>query len=216
MRITLTKEGLLDPQKLQAWTYAQAARIRAGTAVGMKESGAVVAQKVQTHVSTALKVKRRGFLKSFGSKVYVTPGRMPVLYIGSRIPFAGMHEFGGTIRGPLLIPLLETRMGYVAFKKVVDTIIRTGAGFFKRMDDGRVILFAEYQPSYGRPLARFRRAERARREGPVRKGEDIPIAVLVPQVRLQQRLRVRDTVKSNLRYIAESIERGIAAAPARA
>lgn len=211
MRLSLVKEGLLDPRKLDAWRRETWERVRAGTVAGMKEGGAEIVPKLRADMERALKLRKRGFSKVMTSKVYDRiKDRLPSMDLGAGKPgWLGIHATGGTIKGPLLIPLLETRMGYQAFKKVVDTIVRNGAGFFKKMDDGRVILFAEYQSEYGRPLAKFRKAERARRDGPVKKGEAIPIAVLIPNVTLTKRLRTYEIVKANLPVIARAIERNI-------
>lgn len=210
MKVSLVTEGLFKPSELSAWTRERQEQINRGVADGFKEGGEAIVPELRADLERGLKVKKRGLAKSVRAKVYSNvQGRMPVLYLGSVVPWLGIHERGGVVQGPLLIPLLDTRIGYQKFKQIVAMIVRTGAGFFKRMDDGRVILFAEYQPDYGRPLARFRRAERARRQGPVRRGEDIPIAVLVSQVTLRKRLHFEQITKARLGVIVEAIERSI-------
>jgi hypothetical protein len=211
MKFSLVAEGLFQPGELEAWGRERHEQIERGVERGMKEGGDEIAPLLRRNLEQALKIKRHVLPKSVRAKVYpgVGAGRLPVLYLGSAVPWLGIHEHGGTVQGPLLIPLLETRIGYQKFKQVVATIVRTGAGFFKQMGDGRVILFAEYQPEYGKPLARFRRAERGRRQAPVRRGEDIPIAVLVPRVTLRKRLQFSEIVQSKLGVIADAIERNI-------
>jgi hypothetical protein len=211
MKISLVKEGLFNPGELAAWRKESYERIHRGVEAGMKEAGAAIVPKLRANMEQALKLKKKAFSKVMTVKVHARiKDRLPVMDLGASRPgWLGMHETGGTIKGPLLIPLLETRMGYVAFKKVVDTIMRNGAGWFKRLDDGRLLLMAEYQPAYGQPLAKFRRAERARKGGTVKKGEDIPIAILLPQVTLKKRLRVREIVQQNLPMIAAAIEKNI-------
>jgi hypothetical protein len=50
-------------------------------------------------------VVKKSFLKGFTAKVLdKDPNRLPALYVGSRIPWSGMHETGGQIAGRMLIP----------------------------------------------------------------------------------------------------------------
>src|SRR5690606_40346736 len=51
----------------------------------------------------------------------------PALYIGSKVPWLGIHERGGTIRGRMLVPLLpqHRRIGRKAFARVIDALMRS-------------------------------------------------------------------------------------------
>lgn len=207
-QFSLTTSGLLDPRVFDAWSHAQRARVRRGVAVGMKEGGTRMASTVNAQVQRNFKTKKRAFANQFRAKVYdQKPDRLPMLLVRSRVPWMGIYDRGGTIQGPVLIPLIK--MGTKAFKRVVDTILRTGAGFFKKVN-GKTLLFAEYQPEYGRPLARFRRAERTRLGGAkVQKGQDIPIAVLVPRVEVKKRIDLQGAVRTGLPALARLIQQRI-------
>lgn len=212
MKLSLVKDGLFDPRELEAFRKEKYEQIHAGVARGFKQGGDAIAPVLRAHMGAVMNIKRKAFTAVMRAKVYAQKkDRLPVMDLGATKPgWLGMFEHGGTIKGPLLIPLLETRLGYAKFKQIVATIVRSGSGFFKKMDDGRVILFAEYQPEYGKPLARFRRAERARRGGGrIKAGEDIPIAILVPQVTIRKRLRVFEIVESKLGVIVDAVEQEI-------
>lgn len=205
---SLTSGGLLDPRVFNAWSHEQRARVRRGTALGMKEGGTRISAAVNAQVQRNFKTKKRAFANQFRAKVYdQKTDRLPMLLVRSKVPWMGLYERGGVINGPLLIPLIK--IGTKAFRRVVDTILRTGAGFFKKVN-GTTLLFAEYQPEYGRSLARFRRAERTRLNGArIQKGQDIPIAVLVPRVQVKKRIDLQGAVRAGLPALARLIEQRI-------
>ena len=216
LRFTIKTAGLFDPAYAEAWFRQKRAQIRAGVKRAMIEGGRRIADDMNSQVRGRFKVSRRAFASQFRSKVYDSkPERLPGVLIRSRVAFMGVFTRGGVITGRgkgLLIPLLETRIGRKAFQNVINTIMSNGAGFFKKMPDGRVILFAEYQSQYGRPLARFRRQfASSMGGGRVKKGAAIPIAVLVPQVRLEKRLDLEATVHKQIPQIARLMERYITA-----
>ena len=89
---------------------------------------------------------------------------------------------GGTVSGNLLIPLLPGRIGPKRFRQVVDALMRSGNAFFIEKD-GKVILMAENIRENASALTRFKRAERARTGAKqIKRGQEIPIAVLVKSV----------------------------------
>ncbi|MGH6873667.1 MAG: DUF6441 family protein, partial [Aestuariivirgaceae bacterium] len=144
------------------------------------------------------------------------PGRLPALIVGSRIPWTGIHERGGVLRGKgrgLLIPI-NTRggrlIGRKAFKAIVDRLLKQGNAFFKQVN-GKVILFAEALGES--PLGKFRRSgEDFSRFGGVkgRRGKsatEVPIAILLPTVRLRARLGLKAAVQNKyLKWIAQAIQ----------
>lgn len=146
-------------------------------------------------------------------KLYAgSPEKFPALMIGSKIPWLGIHVRGGTIGGKLLIPLLpeHQRMGRKAFRRVVDGLMRAGNAFFIKKN-GRVILMAESIKENTAELRRFKRAERGRTGAKsVKRGQEIPIAVLVPRVTLRGRFNLSGIVKSQLPRLAATIERQLA------
>ncbi|TCS97416.1 hypothetical protein EDC36_10917 [Tepidimonas ignava] len=132
---------------------------------------------------------------------------LPALWVGSRIPWLGIHAQGGTVRGNLLIPLLPGRIGPKRFKAVIDGLMRSGNAFFVEKN-GRVLLMAENIRENAAPLARFKRAERGRTGAKqIKRGQEVPIAVLVRRVDLKRRLNLAAGVQRALPGLARVIER---------
>ena len=53
---------------------------------------------MRRHVGSRLSVARKSFLKAFTAKVLAQdPNRFPALHVGSKIPWYGIHESGGTL-----------------------------------------------------------------------------------------------------------------------
>jgi len=89
---------------------------------------------------------------------------------------------------------------------MVRRLIAQGNAHFSNVR-GKVILFAENLPDSSRDLARFKRGlRRAIGGGRIKRSADVPIAVLVPYVRLRARLKVQETVQRSLPIVAASIE----------
>jgi hypothetical protein len=155
-------------------------------------------------------VIKKSFLGGFSTKVLdQDPYRLPGMVIRSRIPWVGMHETGGTIAGKMLIPL-NGRVGRKRFKAYVDALMRSGNAFFIKRN-GKVFLMAENIKENDKPLAgfkrRYRKAEGIKR---LKRGADIPIAVLVSKVTLRKRLDVGGLVRRRLPLICSAIERELA------
>lgn len=209
LKISLTASGLLDKSRLDAWSRQKQAAIRKAVAAGMREGGKTVAEAVRSRMNADFTVKKAAFVRSLRAKVYDRdPGRLPALLIGSRIPWLGIHVRGGTIGGRMLIPLTEEgrRIGRKAFKRVIDALMRSGNAYFIRRN-GRAILMAENLRENASALARFKRAER-RRTGAksIKRGTEIPIAVLVPNVTLKRRFDLEGAVRGQLPVLARAIE----------
>ena len=213
LRVSVRVKGLLQPSELARMRIEQRESHRQAVAGGMNEWGRVIARKVGEAARNVLRLRGNNIPRSMKHKVFASkPTRLPAVMIFSRVPWLGAHTEGATIYGKgggLLIPLLQKRIGRVAFKRVVDHILRNGLGFFKQVG-GNVILFAEYQSAQGlgRPLARFRREYRsATGVKRIKAGTDVPIAVLVKSVRIQKRLHFDAIVKSGLDDLAAAIEK---------
>jgi hypothetical protein len=166
---------------------------------------------LRRHVGSHLAVKRKGFLKGFYAKVLnQDPNRLPGMLIGSRIPWSGVHENGVTINGKMLIPIYG-RVGKKRFRAYVTELLRGGNAYFIKKN-GKVILMAENIKEHDRPLAgfkrRYRKAEGIKR---LKRGADIPIAVLVSKVTLRKRLDVEGLVRSRIPMVSAAIEKEIAA-----
>lgn len=208
MKLSLTTSGLLDPQRLDSWIPEKRRAIRKAVEAGMKSAGREIAQTVQARMQAAFKVRKVGFVRSMRHKLYAgSPEKFPALLIGSKIPWLGIHMRGGTIAGRMLIPLLpeHQRLGRKAFRRVIDGLMRTGNAFFIQKN-GKVILMAENIKENTSELRRFKRAERGRTGAKsIKRGQNIPIAVLVPTVTLRGRLDLPGIVRSQLPKLSASI-----------
>ena len=209
LKISLTTSGLLDKSTLETWTRQKQAAIHKAVATGMRDGGKVVADVVRSKMKTDFTVKKSAFLNSLRAKVYDrNPDKLPAVLIGSKIPWLGIHVRGGTISGRMLIPLTEEgrRIGRRAFKRVIDALIRSGNAYFIRKGS-RAILMAENLRENASSLARFKRAERKRTgTKSVKRGQEIPIAVLVPKVAMKRRFDLEGAVRGQLPALARAIE----------
>lgn len=208
MKLSLTTSGLLDPKRLDSWIPEKRRAIRKAVEAGMKTAGKEIAQTVQARMQAALKVRKVGFVRSMRHKLYAgSPEKFPALLIGSKIPWLGIQMRGGTIAGRMLIPLLpeHQRLGRKAFRRVIDGLMRTGNAFFIQKN-GKVILMAEVIKENTAELRRFKRAERGRTGAKsIKRGQEIPIALLVPTVTLRGRLDLPGIVRSQLPKLTTSI-----------
>lgn len=108
--------------------------------------------------------------------------------------------------GNLLIPLLPGRIGPKRFKAVIDGLMRSGNAFFIEKN-GHVLLMAENIKENAGQLGRFKRAERARTGAKqIKRGQEIPIAVLVRRVDLKRRLNLAGGVQRALPALARAIQ----------
>ena len=156
------------------------------------------------------RVKKAPLVNSLRARVYDrNPDKLPAVLIGSKIPWLGIHVRGGTLSGRMLIPLTEEgrRIGRRAFKRVIDTLIRSGNAYFIRKN-GQAILMAENLREHASALTRFKRAERQRTGMKlIKRGTEIPIAVLVPNITMKRRFDLEGTVRGQLPVLARAIEK---------
>ena len=210
LKLSLAASGLLDKSKLDAWTRQKQAAIRKAVAAGMQTGGKVVANTVRSRMNADFTVRKPAFVRSLRAKVYDrNPDKLPALLIGSRIPWLGIHVRGGTVSGRMLIPLLpeHQRMGRKAFRRVIDGLMRSGNAFFIQKN-GKVILMAEAIKENAAELRRFKRAERSRTGAKsIKRGAEIPVAVLVPNVTLKRRFDLEGAVRGQLSVLARAIEK---------
>ncbi len=207
MRLSLSTSGLLDPGQLSAWSAERRRAVRAAVATGMRVGGREVRDAARTQMRSAFEIKRGSFVTSMTAKVLdKKPERLPALWVGSKIPWLGIHQSGGTVSGNLLIPLLPGRIGPKRFRQVITALIRSGNAWFIEKN-GRVLLMAENIRDNASHLARFRRAERARTgTRQIKRGQEIPIAVLVRRVDLKRRLDLAGSVRGSLPRLAQAIQ----------
>ena len=209
LKVSLASSGLLDSAKLSSWSRTKQASIRKAVTTGMRDEGKNMVDGVRKQIQADFTVRKSGFTKSVRARILErNQNKLPALLIGSKIPWLGLHVRGGTIEGRMLIPLTEEgkRIGRRAFKRVIDTLIRSGNAFFIHKN-GKVILMAENLRENQQQLRRFKRAERQRTgTKSIQRGQEIPIAVLVPRVTLKRRFDLTGVVRSRLPALARAIE----------
>ena len=109
----------------------------------------------------------------------------------------------------MLIPL-HGRVGRKRFKAQIAELMRGGNAYFIKNAKGNIVLMAENIKEYDRPLSgfkrRYRKAEGVKR---LKRGADIPIAVLVPKVVLKKRLNVERLVAGRIPRLSAAVEREI-------
>ena len=210
LKISLTTSGLLDKGELAAWTRSRREAIHKAVGLGMRDSSRSLTDALRTRMQSDLAIRKPAFLRSMRAKVLDRdPSRLPALLVGSRVSWLGVHVRGATLTGKMLIPLTESgrRMGRKAFARVIDTLMRSGNAWFIRKD-GKVILMAENIKENTSALTRFKRAERQRTgTKSIKRGQEIPIAVLVPRVTLKRRFDFDGTVRRAMPQLAQSINR---------
>lgn len=187
------------------------AKLRSAIGKAMASEGKKIQQAVRNHVSSRLHVQKKSVVQSFTAKVLdQDPIRLPGLLIRSKIPWMGLHETGGIIRGKMLIPL-NGRIGRKAFKALVDQLMRGGNAYFIKKG-GRTILMAENLKEYDRPLAKIKRSYRqAEGISRLKRGTDVPIAVLVNKVNVRKRLDVEGVVRGRVPSLSAAIQKEIEA-----
>lgn len=210
MRISIRIDSAAGNVQLRRWGGEFRAKVQKAVERAMRTEATEIKDDVRGHVAGQMSVVRKSFLKGFTAKVLAKdPNRLPALYVGSRIPWSGMHETGGQIGGRMLIPL-HGRVGRKRFKAQVAELMRGGNAYFIKNAKGNIVLMAENIKEHDRPLSgfkrRYRRAEGIKR---LKRGADIPIAVLVPKVVLKKRLNVERLVAGRIPRLSAAVEREI-------
>lgn len=209
LKISLSRAGLLDPAELSSWSLSKQVNIRKAVTAGMRAESKQLVESVRNQMKADFTVKQQRFLRSVRAQVFDrNPITLPALLIGSKISWLGVHMRGGNIAGRMLIPLTEEgrRIGRRAFKRIIDALISSGNAYFIQKD-GKAILMAENIQENQQQLRRFKRAERARTGAKsIKRGQEIPIAVLVPRVSLPARFNLAQAVQRQLPNLAHSIE----------
>ncbi|MBL0143857.1 MAG: hypothetical protein IPP91_17570 [Betaproteobacteria bacterium] len=210
MRITFRIDSAAAQAQLRRWGGEVRATVRQAVERAIAGEASEIREEVRSHVAGEMKVVKKSFLKGFTAKVLAKdPTRLPALYVGSRIPWSGIHESGGAIGARMLIPL-HGRVGRKRFKAQVAELMRGGNAYFVKNAKGNVVLMAENIKEHGRPLAgfkrRYRKAEGIKR---LKRGTAIPIAVLVPKVRLKKRLDIARLIAGRIPQLAIAVEKQI-------
>ena len=208
MRISIRIDSAAGSAQLRRWGGEFRIKVQKAVERAMRTEAAEIKDDVRGHVAGQMAVVRKSFLKGFTAKVLAKdPKRLPALYMGSRIPWSGMHETGGQIGGRMLIPL-HGRVGRKRFKAQVAELMRGGNAYFIKNAKGNIVLMAENIKEHDRPLSgfkrRYRKAEGIKR---LKRGADVPIAVLVPRVQLKKRLNVERIVAGRIPRLSARIEK---------
>ena len=210
MRISIRIDSAAGNAQLRRWGGEFRAKVQKAVERAMRTEATEIKDDVRAHVAGQMSVVRKSFIKGFTAKVLAKdPKRLPALYVGSRIPWSAMHETGGQIAGRMLIPL-HGRVGRKRFKAQVAELMRGGNAYFIKNAKGNIVLMAENIKEHDRPLSgfkrRYRKAEGVKR---LKRGADIPIAVLVPKVVLKKRLNVERLVAGRIPRLSAAVEREI-------
>jgi hypothetical protein len=210
MRISIRIDSAAGNAQLRRWGGEFRTKVQRAVERAMRTEATEIKDDVRAHVAGQMSVVRKSFLKGFTAKVLAKdPKRLPALYVGSRIPWSAMHETGGQIAGRMLIPL-HGRVGRKRFKAQVAELMRGGNAYFIKNAKGNIVLMAENIKEHDRPLSgfkrRYRKAEGVKR---LKRGADIPIAVLVPKVVLKKRLNVERLVAGRIPRLSAAVEREI-------
>ena len=210
MKISIRIDSAAAQAQLRRWGGEFRDKVKKAVAKAMAKEATAIKSDVRDQVASQLTVVKKTFLKGFSAYVIdKDPGRLPALYVGSKIPWVGMHERGGVISAKMLIPL-HGRVGRKRFKAQIAELMRGGNAYFIKNAKGNVVLMAENIKENARPLAgfkrRYRKAEGIKR---IKRGADIPIAVLVPRVMLKKRLDIERLVVQRIPRLAAGIEQQI-------
>ena len=208
MRISIRIDSKAAQAQLRRWGGEFRDKVQKAVARGIASEATELKEDVRTHVAGQMAVVKRSFVKGFTAKVLdKDKNLLPALYVGSRIPWSGIHERGGSISGRMLIPL-HGRVGRKRFKAQIAELMRGGNAYFIKNAKGNIVLMAENIKEHDRPLGGFKRRYR-KAEGikKLKRGADIPIAVLVPRVQLKKRLNVERLVAGRVPRLAAAIEK---------
>lgn len=210
MKISIRIDSAAAQAQLRRWGGEFRDKVKKAVAKAMAKEAVEIKRDVRDQVASQLTVVKKTFLKGFSAYVIdKDPSRLPALYVGSKIPWVGMHERGGVISAKMLIPL-HGRVGRKRFKAQIAELMRGGNAYFIKNAKGNVVLMAENIKEHDRPLAgfkrRYRKAEGIKR---IKRGADIPIAVLVPRVMLKKRLDIERLVVQRIPRLAAGIEQQI-------
>lgn len=212
--------------------FRTSVRDRAIKAVAMafKEAGEKARDEIRKDAKSKFKVKKQAFIKSISYKIYdAKVGKMPMLHVYTKIPFMDIQETGGNVaskRGKnLAIPTINLggrkRIGTKTFRKLLDDLsrIRTRAGTpvtFTKFVGGKKFMFVN--TSAAAPmissLAPFIALEK-KKLGRKKRGaiQYVPIALLIPRVRLKKHLDLVGIGNRHLQSINTLIEQKFASLP---
>ena len=157
MRISVRIDSKAAQAQLRRWGGEFREKVQKAVARGIASEATELKQDVRSHVAGQMTVVKKSFVKGFTAKVLdKDKNRLPALYVGSRIPWSGIHERGGSISGRMLIPL-HGRVGRKRFKAQIAELMRGGNAYFIKNAKGNIVLMAENIKEHDRPLSGFKR-----------------------------------------------------------
>ena len=208
MRISVRIDSKAAQAQLRRWGGEFREKVQKAVARGIASEAAELKEDVRSHVAGQMTVLKKSFVKGFTAKVLdKDKNRLPALYVGSRIPWSGIHERGGVIGGRMLIPL-HGRVGRKRFKSQIAELMRGGNSYLIKNIKGNIVLMAENIKEHDRPLSGFKR--RYRKDmglKRLKRGSDVPIAVLVPRVQIKKRLNVERIVAGRIARLSARIDK---------
>ena len=155
MKISIRIDSAAAQANLRRWGGEFQDKVKKAVARAMRAEATEIKQEVRSQVASQMAVVKNSFLKGFNAKVLdQDPNRLPALYVGSRIPWSGIHERGGSISAKMLIPL-HGRVGRKRFKAQIAELMRGGNAYFIKNAKGNIVLMAENIAVHDRPLAGF-------------------------------------------------------------
>lgn len=202
---------MAKPSSLNSWVLAGHNSIRDAVAREMKLKQTALQRAAGGAVSATMRVNKASFPAAWRTRVYTSkPQKMPAVLVQSKIFWMGAHEYGAQISGKrgLLIPFGNVRIGAKAFRRLLDQVMKSHSGFFRKVGS-KLILFARASSGVkGAAAARLKRAFSASRYSTtkVAKGQAFPIAVFVKSVRLRPRFSLKTAVTPVVRSMARAIE----------
>lgn len=210
MKISLSIDSAAAKAQLRQWGGEFREKVKVATAKAITAQAVEINTEVRAQVMAHMAVVKKSFLRAFTARmINKDPTRLPALYVGAKVDWAGMHEYGGQIGAKMLIPL-HGRVGRKQFKAQIAQLMRGGNAYFIKNAKGNIVLMAENIKEHAQPLAgfkrRYRKAEGIKR---IKRGADIPIAVLVPRVVIKKRLNVEKLVEARIPQLAIAIENQI-------
>ena len=142
MKISIRIDSAAAQAQLRRWGGEFRDKVKKAVAKAMAKEAVEIKTDVRDQVASQLTVVKKTFLKGFSAYVIdKDPSRLPALYVGSRIPWVGMHEKGGTISAKMLIPL-HGRVGRKRFKAQIAELMRGGNAYFIKNAKGNVVLIS--------------------------------------------------------------------------
>lgn len=207
MRISVRIDSNAAQAQLRRWGGEFRDKVKKAVARGIASEATELKQDVRNHVAGQMALVKKSFVSGFTAKVLdKDKNRLPALYVGSRIPWSGIHEHGGMIAGRMLIPL-NGRVGRKRFKAQIAELMRGGNAYFIKNAKGNIVLMAENIAEHDRVLSGFkRRYRKAAGIKKLKRGADVPIAVLVPRVMLKKRLDIERLVAGRIPRVMVAIE----------